>query len=550
MKLTPVDGNPFGEDDPAAPAKRLTLVEGNPFAAAQSEQFARGPAGVAADTNPLQALMIGAGRGFSQLGAGAQQAAYGLGSMLGIPGADQRQAELAKSQAEADRIYKPMQQAHPLASGIGETLPAFAVPVGGAASVLGAAGRMAIPGAAQALLSYGSPEERLKEAAVQGAGGAIGGGVTAAIGKAISPAVGAAARAADPALERLAGIAKNVGIGLTPAQLGGGKVAQGVEAGLQTIPWTMGAQQAVKDAQQAAYGKSVLSLGIGENASKATPDVLARAADTIGQKFEAGYAGVTVPLNNSTMRVVDSVATKYAARLDAMQKPIVENIANDLKGAGAAGGFLTGEQYHAVVSDITTAARTITDSKTKSALLGLRGALDSSFRAAAPAAQAEQYFTARGQWKNLLTIEDAVKKGRSVSGDIPAKQLYASMQQFNPKFVRGAGGELGDVARMGRQFLPDPTPNSGTALRSLMANALSAGTLGGGGALAGLMTGGDPVKGMELGLLGFGVSKGAQRLYNSGYPTNQLLSEELKRLLTKGGGLLGTGAAAAATGPQ
>lgn len=541
MRLVPVDGNPFGEDE--LPKRKLVPVEGNPFAQPQTEAFMRGPKGVAEDMNPLQALMVGAGRGFSQLGAGAEQV-YNA-----VTGKDPSQ--LAAKQAEADRLYKPMQEAHPLASGIGETLPAFAVPVGGATSVLGAMGRMALPGAAQALLSYGSPEERLKDAALQGAGGAVGGGLTTLAGKIISPAVGAATRAADPVFEKMAGVAKDVGIRLTPAQSGGGRAAQGVEAGLQTIPWTAGAQQAIKDTQQGLFNKSVLK-SIGMDAEKASPDVLTDAATKIGAKFDAGYAGVAVPINKTAITLIDAIETKYATRLDSMQKPIVAKLIGDIKDAGP---VVSGEQYHSFVSDLARAARAVgtgqnADKPTKNALNNLRSALDSSFKSVAPKDQSAMYFEARGQYKNLLTIQDSLEKSRVASGDIPAKQFYASMQRFNPNFVRGTGGELGDVARMGKTFLPDPTPNSGTGLRSFMANLLTAGGMGSGGAGISALSGGDPMQGLQAGLGGYALSKGAQRLYNSGYPTNQLLSEEMKRLLMRSGGLLGTGAAAGLSGNQ
>lgn len=509
--------------------------------------YMRGPQGVAADTGALQAMTIGAGRGMDQLGAGIRQALYGLGDKLGFSDATAKQAELAQQQQENARLFQPLQQAHPLATGVGEALPSFAVPVGGAASVLGAAGRMALPGILQGLTSYGSLEDRLKDAALQGGGGAAGGALGSVVGKVISPAVGAAARAADPALERMAQIARDAGIQLTPAQAGGGKFAQGVQSALDTIPWTAGGQQGVKDAQQAAFGKQFMQQAVGADASKATPDVLAQAASDIGQKFEQGYTGVTVPLNQSTMKQVDLVATKYASRLDAMQRPVVANIADDLKAAGNAGGFLTGDQYHAVVSDIAGAARNVSDTQTKTALLGLRGALDASFRNAAPADQAATYFEARGQWKNLLTIEDAMKNSRS-QGDLPAKQLYASMQKATPGFVRGGGGDLGDTVRMGRQFLPDPIANSGTPFRNAFTNLLTAGTMGGLGAGGSALSGGDPMQGLQMGLGGYLLSKGAQRAYNSGYPTNQWLSEEAKRMLMRGGGLLGAGAGAAAAG--
>lgn len=500
----------------------------------------QGAKNFAAEMNPLQAVAVGAGRGFERLDSGIRQPLYEFGAKMGFPRAEQKRDELAASDQEAKRLYAPMQEAHPFASGIGETLPAFAVPVGGATSVLGAMGRMALPGAAQALLSYGSPEERLKDAALQGAGGAIGGGLTTLAGKIVSPAI----KAATPELQGMAQTAKAAGITLNPAQLTGGKFAQGVQSALDTIPWTAGAQQVAKDAQQQAFNKSVLK-SVGADAARATPDVLADAAATVGSKFEAGYSGVTVPINQTTKTLMNAIKNKYAQRLDAMQKPIVANIVDDLK---AAGNTISGEQYHGFVSDIAQAARNVSDKKTQGALKSLRKVLDDSFKSAAQPGQAATYFEARGQWKNLLTIEEALKNGRSVSGDIPAKQFYAAMQKTTPNFVRGSGGELGEMARSGRQFLPDPIANSGTPFRTAFTNLLSAGTMGGAGAGVSALSGGDPMDGLKLGLLGYGASKGAQKIFNSGYPANQLLSEEMKRLLMRGGGLLGTGAAAGLSG--
>lgn len=523
----------FDDLIPKAPPKNGALSFDD-LVPKKPEAFMRGPAGVAEDMNPLQAMLVGAGRGLSQVGAGAQQV-YNWAT--GDTGA---QAQLGAQQKEADRIYKPMQEAHPLASGVGEYLPAFAMPVGGAASVLGAAGRMALPGMTQAALSYGSPEERAKEVALQGLGGSVGGAATSAIGKAISPAIGAAARAVTPELDRLAQVAKDMGMRLTPAQSGGGKFAQGVESALDTIPFTTGGQQAVKEAQQIAFNRKVLS-SVGAQADKATPDVLGDAARTVGAKFDAATAGITVPLPPSTMAMVDAVEKNYLRRLPDEVRVKVANIAEDLRAAGPA---ITGEQYKAFAEDIASAARQTTDGKTERALYGLRSVLDAAYKSAAPADKAALYFEARGQWKNLLTITDAMEKARSVSGDIPAKQFYAAMQRFNANMPRGSGGELGDVARAGRQFLTDPINNSGTPFRNAFTNLLTAGTMGGLGAGGSALSGGDPLQGAALGLAGFGLSKGAQKLYNSSYMTNQLLPEELKQLLIRGGGLLGTGAAA------
>lgn len=490
----------------------------------------------AEETGVLQSMLIGAGRTFDKIGARGQQLYYGAQQALGLPDADRKQAQLAAQQAEADRLYQPMQQAHPIAANVGEVLPAFAVPVGGGASALGNIARMAIPGVIQAAATYASPEDTLKNAAIQGAGGALGGAALMGLGKVASPAM----KLAGEGLDRFAQTAQEAGINLTPAQLTGGKFAQGVEAALNTLPFTAGKQGAIKEAQQEAYNAALLSKALGADAAKASPDVLADAAAKIGAKFDAGVEGVTVPVNKTAQTYIDSIGSKYAERLDSMQKPIVGNIIADLKGAGDS---LSGQQYHSIVSDLAAAARNVTDKQTERALLNLRTVLDASYKAAAPAEKSAAYFEARGQYKHLLTIEDALKNSRS-QGDIPAKSMYAAFQKVNPNFVRGAGGEVGDLVRAGRQFLPDPTPNSGTAYRAAFANLLSGGLGAGGSAL----TGGDPIQGFAYGVAApYLLSKSAQAVYNSPltmrYLQNGLLSDEAKRLLMRGGGLLGAGTA-------
>jgi len=114
-----------------------------------------------------QTLLIGAGRTFDRLGKGMQQLYYGA------TGNDAAQAEL-KARAEADdRAYQPLKDARPWATGIGEAAPAMVLPGGGAATLWGNAGRMALAGAVPGALEYGSAEERAKRGAMGAAAGAV-----------------------------------------------------------------------------------------------------------------------------------------------------------------------------------------------------------------------------------------------------------------------------------------------------------------------------------------------------------------------------------------
>jgi hypothetical protein len=180
---------------------------------------------------------------------------------------------------------------------------------------------------------------------------------------------------------------------------------------------------------------------------------------------------------------------------------------------------------------------------------GIQRVLDDAFDRQAPQDAVKLMHEARGEYAKALSMEKAMKKSRSVTGDIPPKQMYAQAQQDIPGFNRGKGGDYADLIRGGRKFLPDPTPNSGTPERLLYQNLVTAGSLSGLGALGGAMSGdgSNAVPGAALGLLGFGTSKAAQKVLNSPQLTEHLLrdiltKEQKKRLAQAFGsaGLLGS----------
>jgi hypothetical protein len=118
------------------------------------------------DPGFAQSMLIGTGRTFDRIGKGVQQMYYGA------TGQDGKQAAL-KAEADADdAAYKPLQDLRPWATGIGEALPSVALPAGGATTILGNMGRMALAGAAPGALEYGTVGERAKRAAVGAASGA------------------------------------------------------------------------------------------------------------------------------------------------------------------------------------------------------------------------------------------------------------------------------------------------------------------------------------------------------------------------------------------
>ncbi len=127
---------------------------------AELEAKAGGAAAEVEDPGFLHSALIGSGRTFDRIGKGVRQLYYGA------TGNQAKQAELASDAATDDALYKPLQEARPWATGIGEALPSMVLPGAGGASLLANAGRMALAGAAPGLLEYGSAEDRIKRGAI------------------------------------------------------------------------------------------------------------------------------------------------------------------------------------------------------------------------------------------------------------------------------------------------------------------------------------------------------------------------------------------------
>jgi hypothetical protein len=123
------------------------------------------------DPGLLQSALIGAGRTTDRIVKGVKQAYYAATS----PWAPENAAKLDELQQSAtadNKAYAPLQQMHPFATGVGEAVPSMVVPMGGSATLMGNAARMAFAGALPGALEYGSLGERGSRAAWGAAAGA------------------------------------------------------------------------------------------------------------------------------------------------------------------------------------------------------------------------------------------------------------------------------------------------------------------------------------------------------------------------------------------
>ena len=173
------------------------------------------------------------------------------------------------------------------------------------------------------------------------------------------------------------------------------------------------------------------------------------------------------------------------------QAPIRAQISNLVNAVQQGNGTITGDAYQALTRAGTPLQRATqsADPNVRFYAGQVRDALDGAFaRSARPGDQAALQ-QARGQYRAMKTIEDLAEK--SPDGNIAPAQLLGQVRAQSARFdgstsgiAYTGGGDLGELARIGQQFMRAP-PNSGTADRSLVNTLL----LGQGGTLGAVATG-------------------------------------------------------------
>lgn len=372
---------------------------------------------------------------------------------------------------------------------------------------------------------------------MQLASGMIGGGVSEAND---SPLAGVAAAMAvptvaalgqklitpienqlTPEMRRLAQVAQQEGIPLTPGQKTGSKALQLTESVFNRLPMTSGSSEAQRQGQREAFNSAVLSRA-GINADNAAPDVLAAAQKRIGDKFNDLSARNTVAIDQDLKDAITKLQGEYQKNLTPDIRAIVDNYVEDIL---AQGDELAGQTYQKARSAMTRRAKTATDPELGNVLKSLRNALDDAASRSISPDDALAWDAARKQYGNLKTIEKAMQSSTptALAGNIPPTQLQNAARMARSDYARG-GGDLNDLARIGGAFVRENVPDSGTAQRSLMQNILTGGLTGGAGAA---MLAEPVTTSMVLGG-GYVIPKTLQAIYNNPwfqrYLTNELLS--------------------------
>lgn len=462
-------------------------------------------------------FMAGAGKAVVDIGRGVKQLGVDAGNLVGLV-SDQTQAKLQTDiDASRERDAPLMKTGAGVTGNIAGNLAMMLIPAGAAASgakALGAtrtaaalggfmnpqtlSGAALAGGVQGALQPVATSESRLLNAGVGAATGAAVTGATKLASKIARPVKSALTAADQRAVQTL----DEAGVPLDAAQRTGSRFLQRMKNMLQDNPTTAGSQAVFREQQQRAYNRAVLAT-LGEQADAATPDVMTRASTRIGQVFDD--IAERNPVKYSGALEMRLAAIEKAARdeLDDAQFGVIRRQLNTILDKAAAGGnAIDGAAYQNMRTGLERIASGQDTAKGYYARQ-IRSALDQALEDSTSGVDANAIKIARGQWAKLKQIEPAIAADES--GHISAAKLANTLSSKRyARFTKYGRGDqaLTNLAKAGKQILPEPTANSGTPARLLAQFALP-GALG----IAGGLASDDPMTGVKLGVATYMLPK-------------------------------------------
>jgi len=389
-------------------------------------------------------------------------------------------------------LYEPKTTAGEYAQTVGEFLPAAIAGPGGVV-------RRAVTGAVIPGVTSEAAGQATKGTAAEPyarmAGAVVPGAIAAgAKGMVVSPKGGAtrAAEVANLEAEGVRDLSAGAKTGSTPLQY--------LEQSLGDVT---GAGTRKAERAQEQFTRAVLKRA-GEDAPRATPEVIDRAFKRIGDKFDDLAANNTLHPDRAMGPQIRQSIDDYNGIVSPPNRaPVIANFEQEIAQVlGANNNAIPGVAYQSLRSRMEKVARTAPP-EVADTVRGMKNALDQAMerhlqRTNSPDLGAWQQ--ARREYRNILPIERAATAAGSdaATGLIsPSSLRNAVVSQGRRGYARGTG-DLARLARSGEAVMKQ-LPQSGTAPRAYMMS-LPASV----GAIAGGMASGNPLltAGGVLGALG------------------------------------------------
>lgn len=305
-------------------------------------------------------------------------------------------------------------------------------------------GKGAIAGAATAGL-YGAGDAETGER-VEGAYTAAIPGV--ALGAA-APAVGAGVASAMPKVDdAMAGVTKlaqKYDIPVSLDQVTGSRTFQNMQKVSQELPGS--GQDAFRAKQMKAFNKALFKT-IGSDSDSFTRMNIDKAYVNIGNKFDKFAKGKTFQADEmigAIQEVMEDAPTYATGDAVAIAQKNIDNIVAEIQD-----GVITGEKLNKLRSKVNAAARKTKDVDAKGLLKELENVVITTMTKGDGGALKK----AKQEYRNFLVLEPLLAKAKG--GDIVPGQLTNRVNRiYGRQFVRGKAGEIGELADIGRELLPE-----------------------------------------------------------------------------------------------
>lgn len=316
--------------------------------------------------------------------------------------------------------------------------------------------------------------------ALQAGGGALTGGAI--------PAAGAIPRAmigtASPEVQALAQKAAQYGIDLNAPQVS--KSVPLKLANSTTAPIPFSGATAALEKQQGQFNNAVAqTIGLPQGTTKITPDVFNHAKQVIGQGYDDLAARNNLTIDPPTVSKIQRILGEVHTDGDPDAARAISNITQELIGkASQNGSVLTGPQFQSIDARLGRLAANPQGGDKAHYAGQLQDALRESMEAGMSPSDAAKAADLRSQWRNVLNLTPILTSG---DGNVPPSRLLAAVANNKigkTQLATGNRGDLGTLAQIGKQFMTDPVPNSGTALRNVAMDSLKGlGAIGAGSAV-------------------------------------------------------------------
>lgn len=348
-----------------------------------------------------------------------------------------------------------------------------------ALSPLGVSRETALPTSADVQDAIAGPAPNELVAGWRQVGDIFGPGIWTALLKGaanVPSAIGKSASGTpDPNVAALAQRAQALGVPVRPGQAASSKVVKVVDDQLAALPPSLTGNSAsnptriTPDAQFEAFTRAV-SKTVGEDEPALTTTVMAKVAKKISDVYKAVLPRNQVAPSPDLQTALDDIRLNAKDALDDDSVKPVLNALDKIEGKLKVGP-LSGRQYQTMRARGGMISAVSESQNTTVAHYGnkIRDALDDAFEAQAQGNDAAEMKQAREWLRNYKILEPLAEK--APTGKISPALLLGQVAKSYPDFATGGGGDIGDLARIGQQFLKSP-PNSETATRSWVMRTL------------------------------------------------------------------------------